>query len=573
MVGKKLNKKLIEATQDISLLVSVITIFVVQIVSISLISVFIVSDLNEKADTTADEMVYILTEPLFTIDDSQIVRITDALLSSGRISGVVIDTSATGVVVNNPAPVQSRWIKPRIRQINYNNHFLGTIELQFSDKELFVTIKRFLSTMIIAVAAILSVYIFITRVFIQKHTKEIFSRLSIGIGEIGAGNYAYTIPLTTYEDIDAIINLLNDMTRRIQEKKDELLFMNESLERRVAERTAELEKSLTELQRMQDRLIESGKLSALGQLSAGIAHELNTPLGAIISAVSSMISLFDRVIPKQPDFISSLSPEERNLYIQSLHTGIEANKDLDVHLPSRKERRDTEELLEQQNIPNSREVAEYIGDMGLTKNLEDLRLYLSGNRNAEILSNVSAIAIIRRMVEIIHESSGKASHVIDALRSYLTTTVSDKESIIDVEMDIRNVLTLMQNLFKHGIEVKTEFSRLYVIVGVETLSSVWINLLRNAVQALNGEGIIVIRTEEREGRAIISIKDNGPGIPPENWEHIFEPFFTTKNGIEGMGIGLDICKRIIESSQGSIWVESEPGETVFFVSLPLSPEQ
>ncbi|WP_319560274.1 ATP-binding protein [Marispirochaeta sp.] len=570
MAGKKPAKRLIEGTQLLSLLISIITIFIVQIVSIFAISVFIILDLNEKAENAADETVYILTEPLYNVDDSQIVRIADALLSSGRISGIVIDTSATGIVVDKPAPVQSRWIRPRIREVNHNDFFLGTIELQFSDDELLATIKRFLFTMVVAVIAILWVYLITTRVFIQKRTKRIFAALSIGINEIAAGNYAYNIQKTNYEDIDAIINLLNDMTRRIQGKNAELVEMNASLEQRVAERTAELEESLAELQRMQERLIESGKLSALGQLSAGIAHELNTPLGAIISAVSSMVTSFDKKLPEQPVFISSLSKKERDLYMKAVATGIETNKTLDIYLPSRRKTKGAEELLQQKKIPNSHEVTVLLADMGLLNNLDDLLPYLAIKKNKEILAEVSDTVIIRRMIEIIYESSKKASNVIEALRSYLTTTVSDETNVIDVETDIKKVLTLMHNLLKHGIKVKTEFSGLYVLARADTLSNVWMNLIRNAVQALNGSGEILIKTEKLDGRGIISIKDNGPGVSPEIQHRIFEPFFTTKNDIQGMGLGLDICRRIIESSQGKIWVQSVPGETVFFVSLPLA---
>ena len=570
MAGKNPAKRLIEGTQVLSLVISIGTIFIVQIVSILAISVFIILDLNNKAENAADETVYILTEPLYNVDDSQIIRIADALLSSGRISGIVIDTSATGIVVNKPAPVQSRWIKPRIREVNYNDFFLGTIELQFSDNELLLTIKRFLFAMVVAVIAILTVYLIATRVLIQKRTQRVFSALSEGISEIGAGNYAYTIPETDYEDIDAIINLLNEMTRRIQGKNAELVEINVSLEQRVAERTAELEDSLVELRRMQERLIESGKLSALGQLSAGIAHELNTPLGAIQSAVSSMVNSFDKKLPEQPAFFSSLSDQEQNLYTKTVVLGLESNKTLDIYLPSRRETKDIEALLKQQNIPNSPEVTACLADMGLLNKLNDLLPYLAINRNREILAEVSDTVIIRRMIEVITESSAKASNVIEALRSYLTTTVFDTTKIIDVETDIKKVLTLMHNLLKHGISVKTEFSGLLVQARADTLSNVWMNLIRNAVQVLNGSGEIVITTQEQDGRGIISVKDNGPGIPPEIQDRIFEPFFTTKNTMQGMGLGLDICRRIIESSQGKIWVESKPGETVFFVSLPLA---
>ena len=570
MAVNKKAKRLIEGTKRLFLLTSVSTILFAQIISIFVISVFIVFSLNEKAEKTANETVYILTEPLYSIDDGQIVRIADALLSSGRISGIVIDTSATGVVVNKPAQVQSRWIKPKVRHVSHNDLFLATIILQFSDDELLRTIRNFLIAMTVAVLAVLLMHILAARVFIQNQTRKVFSALSMGIGEIGSGNYDYIIPETNYNDIDSIIRLLNDMTRRIREKNVQLLEMNTSLEERVAARTAELQESLGKLQRMQDRLIESGKLSALGQLSAGIAHELNTPLGATISAVASMISLFDKTFPEQPVFISSLSAEERDLYQKTALLGIECNRTLDIYLPSRQETKKAEEILKQNSIPNSSEVSVHLADLGILHRMDELLPYLALQKNTEILTEVSHAVIMRRMIEVVYESSERSSNVIEALRSYLTTSVSDETCVIDVEPDVRKVLTLMHNLLKHGIRIKTKFSGLKVLARVDTLSNVWMNLIRNAVQALNGFGEIIIKTEEREGLGIISVQDDGPGIPPEIQERIFEPFFSTKNNLQGMGLGLDICKRIIESSQGKIWVESIPGQTIFYVSLPLA---
>jgi signal transduction histidine kinase len=94
------------------------------------------------------------------------------------------------------------------------------------------------------------------------------------------------------------------------------------------------------------------------------------------------------------------------------------------------------------------------------------------------------------------------------------------------------------------------------------------NLIRNALQAMDYSGSIALRSGVRDGEAFVEIEDSGHGIPDEIKERVFEPYFTTKPGGEGMGLGLDICRRIVETYRGRIEFESRPGRTVFTASFP-----
>ncbi|MCS7027366.1 MAG: ATP-binding protein, partial [Bacteroidia bacterium] len=90
------------------------------------------------------------------------------------------------------------------------------------------------------------------------------------------------------------------------------------------------------------------------------------------------------------------------------------------------------------------------------------------------------------------------------------------------------------------------------------------------LQAMQYKGRLIIKTEVKENEILVSINDNGPGIPVEIQDKIFEPFFTTKTKGEGTGLGLDICKKIIEKHNGRMYFTSEPGNTTFYVSLPIN---
>jgi signal transduction histidine kinase len=103
----------------------------------------------------------------------------------------------------------------------------------------------------------------------------------------------------------------------------------------------------------------------------------------------------------------------------------------------------------------------------------------------------------------------------------------------------------------------------------DELIQVWTNLIHNAIQAMSEQGTLTIRVIQEQQQALVQIIDTGSGIASEISEQIFQPFFTTKSVGEGSGLGLSICKQIVDKHAGDIQVQSQPGETIFSVWLPL----
>jgi signal transduction histidine kinase len=193
---------------------------------------------------------------------------------------------------------------------------------------------------------------------------------------------------------------------------------------------------------------------------------------------------------------------------------------------------------------------------------------LLGERSAEILATASEPVTSRRMAEVIATAAGKAADVVRSLRSWLGQSPPIEARPVDIVKDIEIVLTLMNGSMKGGVRIERDFSKAWVLGSSEQLSQVWMNLVRNAAQAMGFEGEILLRTECVDDKVIVTIVDSGPGIPGTIRSQIFDPFFTTKVDGEGMGLGLDICKRIIEAHSGSIALDSRPGRTEFRVTLP-----
>ena len=130
---------------------------------------------------------------------------------------------------------------------------------------------------------------------------------------------------------------------------------------------------------------------------------------------------------------------------------------------------------------------------------------------------------------------------------------------------------MQYNQLKHGVEVRKQYADNVpdILCYPDELIQVWTNLIHNALQAMADKGVLTIKVVREANDIVISITDNGPGIREEIRDRIFEPFFTTKPAGEGSGLGLDICRRIVERHDGQITVESEPGRTTFTVRLQI----
>ena len=562
------KKSLLNEVQLKSIFFYFISILFVQLALIVIIVGFLVADGKRKADNTADEAAEILLEPLYNVDDEQAIRLGNTFLSSARVSGMIINTSANGIIMSNVPDQASLWIEPQEREIHYKDFYLGKITVYYSDEEILRNIKSFILILIVVLITLFTAIVFANRFFVTGNVRAVLADISKGINEIASGNYAWEIPLSHYEDIDSMIHLLNNMTEKVRSNDEKLRTMNTFLEERVAERTKDLESSLKELRQMQERLVESGKLTALGQLSAGIAHELNTPLGAIISSVSSVIEYFDTEFQRTLSLMHAVPKRDLEDLLFLLGLGIDKNRELSIPENSYRTMKKIEASLDEAGIQSPKQIASILVGVGLFEDFDDILPKISGKKSAEYLDLVESVSLSRRMLTVIQESALKATSVIEALRSYLIHDVKTDLQVVEIDKNIRQVLTLMHNLLKQGIKIDLSAEPVKVMAFSNSLSLVWINLIRNAAQAMDYKGTLKITAVQREDKAVITFRDTGCGIPPGIIERIFEPFFTTKHSGEGMGLGLDICKRIVESYQGDILVVSQDGYTEFTVSFP-----
>lgn len=347
-------------------------------------------------------------------------------------------------------------------------------------------------------------------------------------------------------------------------------------EEQLIEANIELRTTLDDLKRTQSQLIRSEKMAALGQLIAGVAHEINTPLGAIRASIGNISYALSETIQQLPQLLQSLSPAQRANFFALVQRALQDKK----HLTSREERklrRALREELETYHIENADGIADTLVDIGIYKNIPlFISLFQDANR-ALIMQTAYNLSVQQHNSENIKTAVERAAKVVFALKSYAHYDYSGQMIQADITEGLEVVLTLYYNQLKHGIEVVKQYAEVPAIPCYpDELNQVWTNIIQNALQAMDGKGRleITVSSDQYPGSSdqyiVVQITDSGCGIPEGIKERIFEPFFTTKPSGEGSGLGLDIVKKIVDKHQGSIEVESQPGKTTFSVWLPIT---
>lgn len=369
------------------------------------------------------------------------------------------------------------------------------------------------------------------------------------------------------------IVVIQDITAR-KKAEDEIKKLNDELEDKVAERTLELEQAncelesaIEDLKEAQHQLVNQEKMAVLGQLVAGIAHELNTPLGVINSAGGTLEKVIKTEIDQIVHFCATAPDETRGIYDRLVAGSIAPESTQELSLRRQNRKRYYKAVEENQlSIPD--EVVELLVDIGYDAS-EEAFLSLVGQPGIkDAVKMAYSIVTMHKSTHMIRASAEKASKVIMALKTYSHRESHQQVVPHDVINDIEMVLTLYYNQTKYGVEITKDYEEVpMVLCYPDRLHQVWVNIINNALQAMDYKGKLHIRIASIQDYVSVSITDNGPGIPKTVLNRIFEPFFTTKKLGEGTGLGLDIAKRIVEEVGGRIDVQSQPGETVFSIWL------
>lgn len=345
-------------------------------------------------------------------------------------------------------------------------------------------------------------------------------------------------------------------------KATEIKTLNDSLEQKVADRTNQLTHAL-------DKIMVSEKLAVLGRMAAGIAHELNTPLAAIISTTENLNTSYDELVHIIHDVLITKELNE----IEFLNELLACSGNTEN---TRKQMKVFINELKVRDIHNAQIIADDLFDIGIALDDPDLPDKIAHLKSpGQIVKAAYSVCMIGKNAKVIHTAAHRAALTIRAIKLWVYKDTRE-ETVISIREAIKTILTLYYNQTKSNTKIQLNFKDPGWIRGnPEQLNGLWVNLINNALQAMEAGGKLTIGIEREKAPSLmirVTIEDTGIGIPAELQEKIFTPFFTTKLKGSGTGIGLDLSKRIVEAHGGTIGFTSEVGHTVFWVRLPAAED-
>ncbi len=499
--------------------------------------------LQKRAHTTAKLFASTTKDPLLSLDLASLESFSNELMGNPDLVYVrVLDASGQPyaeagdtTLLQKPFVADDKLddvtdsVYDTSADIAESDIVYGRVELGFDIHAIMDEISetRSLGIGIAAVEMLLvGLFSFLLGTYLTRQLKVLQSTAK----KISKGDYSTRIAVTGHDEVAEVSSAFNRMSIALQESQisrekfeEQLIELNHTLEDRVERRTEQIKKQVAELQTANDKiadtqakLIQSEKLASVGQLAAGVAHEINNPIGFVRSNLTTLTEYVDTYQMLLAKY-------------QSLAQSTEAER--------------AKRATEIKRIEESEDI-EFINE-DITELLKD---------------SVDGTARIRDIVK--------------GLRDFSHMGGQSRE-MCDLNECIESTLKIAKTALKNKCLIEANLQTIpEVMANHSELNQIFMNLMVNAGQAVGNDGVINIETSvvtvTKNDYVQVTIKDNGSGIDPTHLDKLFDPFFTTKPVGEGTGLGLAISYGIIQDHKGEIEVESELGVgTNFIIRLPV----
>jgi len=320
-------------------------------------------------------------------------------------------------------------------------------------------------------------------------------------------------------------------------------------------------------------LRQSEKMAQLGTMTAGIAHELNNPAAAMGRGADQLQDWISRLqqVHLQLSQLNLTETQKHALLSLDQLAKERAQQPLDLDPLGRSDREEQiETWLEERDISDSWELAPILVDLGYQEaQCNQLSEAFQAGELPIVVRWLEATYSIYGLLEEIVQGTARMSEIVKALKAYVYLDQAPVQPV-DVHESLDNTLVMLRGRLKGGVTLRREYAPQLprIMAYGSELNQVWTNIIDNAIDAMNGQGELVLRTWQEDHWVCVQIQDNGPGIPLEIQPKLFDPFFTTKPVGKGTGLGLNISYNIVKKHGGEIKLASKPGWTCFTVRLP-----
>lgn len=412
-----------------------------------------------------------------------------------------------------------------------SDHVYGRIELGIDISNIEKSIKKiqnWTSSIALLEMVLVALFSFVLGTYLTHQLKTLRKAARDISTSVSSGEFKHEkVKVVGNDELAEVAQAFNRLITTLEAEhhrrecyQQDLEELNRTLEQKVNKRTAmlnqrnkQLESSNQELHEAQQQLVQAEKMASVGQLAAGVAHEINNPIGFVCSNLSSLEQYIETYRQLSEQVVALLATN-------------------DVKLKSDM----SEKLL---NLIESEDIAFVNDDVG------------------DLLSESS-------------QGLQRVKEIVNGLKQF-SRADSDTKQLFDINDCVNTTLNMVSNELKYHCRIEKNLSPLpKTAINVGKISQVLTNLLINAGHAIEKQGVITITTRCENKHIVVKVADDGCGIDSENVDKLFDPFFTTKAEGVGTGLGLSISYGIIQEHGGDISVQSEPGKgSCFSVSLPL----
>ncbi len=317
-------------------------------------------------------------------------------------------------------------------------------------------------------------------------------------------------------------------------------------------------------------------LLSLGTLAAGLAHEINNPAAAAVRAVDALEDACQALLASVSQLAAHQVSAQQLGALDILRQELTRPAVAPDALALADQEEDLASWLTRHGVGREWEIAPALAAAGADLAWCDRAAsILTGPALEPGLEWVASASSVAPLLAEMKESSQRISTLITAVKSY---SQMDRASMqrTDVTEGLESTLVMLGHKLGDGVTVVRDYGTGVppIQAHVAELNQVWTNLIENAVEAMDGKGVLQLSTRAEAGDVVIDVVDDGPGMSPQVASRAFEAFFTTKAPGQGTGLGLDIARRIItQRHAGTITIDSRPGRTVLQVRMPVRPPQ